>query len=187
MTIFPMYKKGDQSRPENYRPLCLLSHTRKIIYSAVLIGVNRSYTPTRSQFGFQTVMSVQQALLAADYNARMGIAHMAVLELYNAYDRVDRRKLLHLATKWLSNTLLNIVRYFLGPLTICVKGEPTNTQVRITRGIPQGAPSSPVLFNMYIDELGDESSECVGTGDEEGAVIRIADGVLLQTTTYSHL
>lgn len=94
--IYPLFKRGDKRRPENYRPLCLLSHARKVIESAVLTKVNFSFTPTRAQFSFQPGISLQQEMLTEDGNARRGLSHMAVLDLEKAYDRVDRRKLLFL-------------------------------------------------------------------------------------------
>lgn len=89
--------------------------------------------------------------------------HMVVLDLEKAYDRVDRRKLLHIAAKWLPNRLLSMVRCFL-PLSIRTKGDPTKLEVQVTRGLPQGAPSSPALFNMYLDALGDEVQANAYTG-----------------------
>lgn len=47
-TIFRLHKKGDQSRPENYRPFCLLSPTWKIIDTAVLVKINRVLSPTKA-------------------------------------------------------------------------------------------------------------------------------------------
>lgn len=50
----------------------------------------------------------------------------------------------------------------------------------MTRDVPQGVPSSPILFNMYIDALATaaEASQCVCGGN--GAIIMVADDVLLQ-------
>lgn len=129
---------------KNYRPLCLLSHTRKTIDSAILMKTNEKFTHTRSQFRFQSSISFKQALITVDHNARRGLSHMAVLDLEKAYDRVDRRKLLQVAGKWLPSDLLNMVRCLLGPLTIHSKGDRTNLHVTMTRGVPQGAPSSPI-------------------------------------------
>lgn len=55
--------------------------------------------------------------------------------------------------------------------------------VPITRGVVQGATSSPVLFNMYIDELGDEVSVIAATYQEKGTAVVVADDVILQASS----
>lgn len=161
-----------------------MSHTRKIIDNAVLVKIKRMFTPTRAQFGFQTGILVHQEIITADYIARRrGMRHLEVLDLEKAYDCVDRRKLLHIATKWLPTQILNMVRCLLRPLTVRSKGDPTNLTIVMTRGVPQGAPSSPVLFNMCINELGDEIRANEGTESDSGAAIMVADDVLLQATS----
>lgn len=62
-------KKGSQDNPANYRPVCLISHARKIIDFAILPIVNGKFTPTAQQFGFQSGIAVEQAILQVQYNA----------------------------------------------------------------------------------------------------------------------
>lgn len=179
--------KGDQSRPENYCPLCDLSHSRKIIDAAVLMKVNVEFTPTMVRNGFQPGISVQQAISTADRNARKGMSQLAVLDLEKAYDGVDIRTILHVATKWLHLELLKMVRCLLGPLSILTKCEPTHLHVQVKRRVPQGARSSHVLLNMYIDDLGDEILANARIGNEEGTTVIIAYDVLLQESSSEKL
>lgn len=51
-TIVLLYKRGEQSRRENYRPLCLLSYTRKITDTAVLAQIKKLFTHIKAPFGF---------------------------------------------------------------------------------------------------------------------------------------
>lgn len=79
----------------------------------------------------------------ADYNAHIkGMTHLAVLDLEKAYDRVGRRKRLHVATKWIPGQLLDMVRCLLGPLIIQSKGDTTNQKVQMTRG---GSTRDPLV------------------------------------------
>lgn len=87
-------KKGAQDDPANYRPVCLISHTRKVIEGAILPIVIERSTHMREKFGFQVGISVQNAILKVQHNAEQGLHHTAVLDLEKAYDKVDKQKLL---------------------------------------------------------------------------------------------
>lgn len=53
--------------------------------------------------------------------------------------------------------------------------------------VSQGTPSFPILLKMYIDALATtaEASYCVRGG--HGAIVMVADDVLLQGMTETHL
>lgn len=54
--------------------------------------------------------------------------------------------------------------------------------------MPQGAPSSPVYFNIDIDELVLEVEKCTGNNDvRSSAVVSVADDVLFQASTKEAL
>lgn len=48
---------------------------------------------------------------------------------------------------------LNMMRATMGPMTVKIKNDPTGYEATLSRGLPQGAPSSPVYFNIYIDDI----------------------------------
>lgn len=70
---------------------------------------------------------------------------------------------------------VKIVRAMLDRMRVKSKSGPINYIAHMTWGIPRGAPSSPVLFNMYIDLLvaDAEASECARQNEVE--VVMVAD------------
>lgn len=115
------------------------------------------------------------------------MTHAAVLDLEKASDKFERQKLVDLMPEWLDTNTVNMVRALLGPMQIRAKDEPTEYVSTLTRGVPQGAPSSPTLFNMYNNNLATTSERiyCVRCG--EGAVVMVADDVLIQVRTQRSL
>lgn len=73
---------------------------------------------------------------------------MAFLDLEKAYDKVDRRLLFTIMRKWIDEETTKMVSSLLGPIRILTSGDPTDYIAYLTRGVPQGSPSSPVLFNI---------------------------------------
>lgn len=120
------------------------------------------FTTAREQFGFQQEIAVQQALLQAHANAEKGLTEIAVLDLAKAYDKVNRIEVLHIAERCLSMTELNMMRAGLGPMLVWTNNDPTVYKETLTRGVPRGAPSSPVYFKMYADDLLDTEQRWTG-------------------------
>lgn len=140
-----MYKKGQQDDQAKLRAICLLSHTRKVIDTAILTMIHEAFTTAKSQFGFQAGIAVKQALREADENARQGFVHEAVLDLEKAYNRVNRETLIELMKELIQEEVRGMARAMLGPMQIPTTGDPKKSRDLLTRGLPQGAPSSPVF------------------------------------------
>lgn len=79
------------------------------------------------------------------------MTHAAVLDLEKAYDNVDRHLFLEIVEWQLDAETTAMVRALLKSFDIRAKNDPTEYVAKVTRGVLQGAPSSPVLINMSID------------------------------------
>lgn len=86
---FSSVQEGRSGCARNLPPSMPLSHARNVVYMEVLSEINEAFTPSKAQFGFQQHISVIQAIIAVDDNARRGLQHIRVLDLEKAYDWFD--------------------------------------------------------------------------------------------------
>lgn len=89
-----------------------------------------------------------------------------VSDIAKAYDKVERKQLLQICARWIHDNELRMVRDMMGPMRVRTKGGPTGMRASIRRGVSQGAPSSPIYFNMYIDSFSVQVERRVGSIEE---------------------
>lgn len=143
------------------------------------IAINEKCIPGQLDFAFQHGITISQALLQVNYNVCRGLQHTTVLHLEKAYDEVNRETLLTAANQCGHTDLLNMVRSMLGPLHKKTSNNQTNYSALITRRFPQGAPSSPVRFNVYIDDLDTRGEGMKSMRRGDSAIVILADYILL--------
>lgn len=152
-TVVPIYKKGDTTDPQNYRPIMLLSHVRKVISGAIGLFIRANYTPHRNQWGFTPSTSTEDAILAAEDSIHNGHRYLAVLDLKGAYDSVRRDQLLHICQSSLPETVTQMLPPLLEAQVAETKGQQLAACANVSMGVPQGDRPSPDLFNIFMDTL----------------------------------
>ena len=176
--LVPLYKRGDPAIPSNHCPICLLSATRKIIERAITSTMNESFTPHRSQMGFQKHMGTEMTLAQMHRASNQRQNWIAILDLKSAYDRVCRATLMKRYDDALPEGLANMVSHIIQELEVHTLGDETGTNAKINRGVTQGGPASPTLFNVFIDTLAIQL--CASVGKIERTPVRLyADDVIL--------
>ena len=180
--VIPLHKKRETSDPENYRPISLISHVRKIIDKAIDILIREEYNFHRFQVGFRSTMGTETAILRASRAIDEDYHYLACLDLKSAYDSVPRRKLMRRLQRLLSKNVCAMVTHTLQPTKIVTRGDNTQLQGQLELGVQQGSPTSPSLFNIYIDGLANDIERLAGF-DTSNAAILYADDVLLLAKT----
>lgn len=191
--LVPVYKKGNTFDPMSYRPIALLSHGRKAIDAALALQIRREYNFHDSQLGFQRVTGTETAIIRHIQNAQR-LRWTAILDLRQAYPSMPRERLTALVHQRLSRNVARMINGALQPLRIVTRGDKSATEGTVTKGVPQGSPLSPTLFNIVMDTLAEELEErfsgSVGNeGPRRGTwdITMFADDVKIQAVDYSTL
>jgi hypothetical protein len=162
--IIPVFKKGNQNDPGNYRGISLVSHMGKLFTSLLNNRLTKwsenSSVLTDVQFGFRPGFGTTDAIFSLhsliSKSLRKGKRlYCCFIDYVKAFDSVCHLTLwLRLARCGITGKLLNVIKSMYSKLKCCVKFDGHFSNFFTSNiGLMQGESLSTLLYSFYVNDM----------------------------------
>lgn len=196
--VIPIFKAGEKSKTNNYRPISLISNLAKIfermIHNRFTEFFNEFNIISNNQFGFRKGTGCDNALASITefiYN-RLDLTKPVIatfLDLAKAFDTVNHEilydKLYRLGIRGLA---LDLIKSYLKNRiqVVNVNGNISSCEY-LNIGVPQGSILGPLLFLIYINDLLDSIPNCIIVSYADDTVILCSEDDWNETAIVMNL
>lgn len=160
--VIPIYKKGNRNACDNYRGISLLNTCYKIYSNIIKNKLYKYYEHIlgEEQNGFRKGRSCcdgyfTMKILIEKHREFNIETHIAFVDFQKAFDKVNRNQLLNIMARdnIPAQIIQNVFNIYKETLISVKIGDKSSNQNMINSGVRQGCGLSPLLFNIYMDNI----------------------------------
>ena len=157
--IILIFKKGERDKITNYRPISLSLTIAKIFSKILECRIKPFIQQPREQAGFRSAFSTSDHLhvlnqlieKCEEYGVEL---HLAFVDFTKAFDLLNHKfLLLALRNQGTPEIFVEIIEQMYTELKSRITTDVMGTLFKIQRGVRQGDPLSPILFNSALEEV----------------------------------
>ena len=155
-------KTANAGSSSNYRPIAITTAASKLLELIIQHRIDQFTQTSCSQFGFKSQHGCDMAIFSFKECVNLYVnagspVFACFLDASKAFDRVNHRKLFgKLISRGIPLYIVEILSYWYASQVYVVRwGKTFSSGFTVTNGIRQGGLISPILYNVYTDELND--------------------------------
>ena len=160
--IIPLPKKGNTRLCQNHRTISLISHTSKIMLRVILNRLKKEAEEhlAEEQAGFRAGRSTVEQIFSCRIMMEKHLQHQKALfhnfiDFKKAFDRVWHEGLWHVLRGFgIEEGLVQVIQALYSSASSAVLlNNDSGEHFRTTVGVRQGCLLSPVLFNLFLENI----------------------------------
>ena len=161
-TVTPIVKdkRGDVTDKDNYRPITITTVTSKLLESIICNKFTDQLYTSDHQFGFKRHHSTDMCVFALKetisyYLSNNTPVYTAFMDVSKAFDKVNHWVLYSkLLKRGIPSSIVRLLVKWYSSQNFYVKwADHLSSSFNVSNGVRQGGVMSPILYNVFIDDL----------------------------------